>query len=239
MTPEKLRQLYEAEIGEAVADPKAPREDRQHLSYLLGWSRRTPAGEFAQGEDDSGVWLWSDLHLGHVDVLSAFGRPFRSPEEMDDALFEAWERVVDPADTIVFLGDVVIGGLSGRRLKRFRAAPGRRVLVAGNHEFDHLSSGNLDGFHEASSTLYVLGRPPLLLTHVPLRRVPPGSVNVHGHLHVGRASGSGTYINVSVEQVGYRPQPLHRIRRLARFLERGRGRVPLGSTTADWLASLP
>ena len=238
MTPERLRQLYEAELGEAVADPKAPREDRQHLSYLLAWSRRTPAGEFAQGEDDSGVWLWSDLHLGHVDVLSAFGRPFRSLKEMDDALFEAWERVVDPADTIVFLGDVAIGGLSGGRLKRFRAAPGRKILVVGNHEFDYLSSGNLDGFDEASSTLYVLGRPPLLLTHVPLRRVPPGSVNIHGHLHVGRASGSGTYINVSVEQVGYRPQPLHRIRRLARFLERGRGRVPLGST-ADWLASMP
>ena len=158
---------------------------------------------------------------------------------MDDALFEAWERLVDPADTIVFLGDVAIGGLSGRRLERFRAAPGRKVLVAGNHEFDHLSRGNVDGFDEASSTLYVPGRPPLLLTHVPLRRVPPGSVNVHGHLHVGRARGSGTYINVSVEQVAYRPQPLHRIRRLARFLERGRDRMSLGSRTVDWLASLP
>ena len=239
MTPDKLRQLYEADLAEAVADPKAPREDRRHLSYLLAWSRRTPAGEFAPGEDDSAVWLWSDLHLGDAEVLSVFGRPFRSPEEMDDALFEAWERVVGSADTIVFLGDVAIGGLSGRRLERFRAGPGRKVLVAGNHEFDCLSSGNVDGFDEASSTLYVPGRPPLLLTHMPLCRVPPGSVNVHGHLHVGRARGSGAYINVSVEQVGYRPQPLHLIRRLARFLERRRGRVPFGSRTVGWLASLP
>ena len=238
MTSEKLRQLYEADLAEAVADPKGPREDRRHLSHLLAWSRRTPAGEFAPEEDDSGVWLWSDRHLGHVEVLSVFGRPFRSPEEMDDALFDAWERVVDPGDAIVFLGDVAVGGLSGHRLERFRTAPGRKVLVAGNHEFDDLSTGDLDGFDEASSTLYVPGRPPLLLTHVPLRRVPPGSVNVHGHLHVGRARGSGTYVNVSVEEVGYRPQPLERIRRLARFLERGWGRVPLGST-ADWLASLP
>lgn len=124
VTPEKLRQLYEADVAVAVADPRAPREDRLHLSYLLAWSRRTPAGGFAPRQDDSGVWFWSDLHLGHVEMLSVFGRPFRSPEEMDDALFEAWEHFVDPADTIVFLGDVAIGGLSGRRLKRFRAPRG-------------------------------------------------------------------------------------------------------------------
>ena len=45
MTSEKLRQLYEADLAEAIADPKASREDRRHLSHLLAWSRRTPAGE--------------------------------------------------------------------------------------------------------------------------------------------------------------------------------------------------
>ena len=34
------------------------------------------------------VWVWSDLHLGEVDVLTFFGRPFRSVDEMDDMLFE-------------------------------------------------------------------------------------------------------------------------------------------------------
>ena len=35
--------------------------------------------------------------------------------------------------------------------------------------------------------LYAEGDPPLLLTHIPLRHVPAGSVNVHGHLHVQEA----------------------------------------------------
>ena len=32
-------------------------------------------------------------------------------------------------------------------------------------------------------TLYAAGEPTLLLTHMPLRNVPDGCVNVHGHLH--------------------------------------------------------
>ena len=71
---------------------------------------------------------------------------------MDDALFGAWRQAVDPGDTVVILGDIAIGGLSGRRLKRLRAAPGRKVLVVGNHEFDGTLGGHLDGFDEVFST---------------------------------------------------------------------------------------
>ena len=112
-------------------------------------------------QEQPGVWLWSDLHLGHAMTLSMFGRPYWTPEEMDDALFGAWRQVVDPADTVVILGDVAIGGLSGRRLKRLRAAPGRKVLVVGNHEFDGTVSGHLDGLDEVFSTVYVPGSPEL------------------------------------------------------------------------------
>ena len=45
---------------------------------------------------------------------------------MDDALFGARRQGVDPGDTVVILGDVAIGGLSGCRLKRDCAeCPGR------------------------------------------------------------------------------------------------------------------
>ena len=55
---------------------------------------------------------------------------------MDDALFRNWHGTVNPADTIICLGDVAIDGLSGTRLKRLRSAPGHKVLVIGNHDVD-------------------------------------------------------------------------------------------------------
>ena len=73
-----------------------------------------------------------------------------------------------------------------------------------------------------ATTLFAPGEPPLLLTHVPLLQVPAGCINVHGHVH-GQASPSGNrHINVSVEQLRFRPARLCDIRRLARRLLEGR-----------------
>ena len=148
-------------------------EERESLSQLLSASRQMRAGELRE-QDRAGVWLWSDLHLGHAMALSFLGRPYWTLDEMDDALFGAWRQGVDPGDTVVILGDVAIGGLSGRRLKRFQAAPGRKVLVVGNHEFDSTVGGHLDGFDEVFSTVYVPGSPGLLLTHVAASRCSRG-----------------------------------------------------------------
>ena len=231
MTAEGLKALYETELRYEVDSLGLGSEERQGLWQLLSASRRMRPGELRE-QDHPGVWVWSDLHLGHAMTLSVFGRPYWTPEEMDDALFGAWRRVVDPGDTVVILGDVAIGGLSGRRLKRLRAAPGRKVLVVGNHEFDDTVGGHLDGFDEVFSAVYAPGSPELLLTHVPLRHVPEGCVNVHGHRHMWEPSGT-RHINVVVEQVLYRPRSLTAVRRLAAALAGGE-RVP-GRTTAEQL----
>ena len=49
-------------------------------------------------------------------------------------------------------------------------------------------------------TLYAAGDPPLLLTHVPLLQVPPGAINVHGHVHEQESPRPNRHVNVSVEQ---------------------------------------
>ena len=47
--------------------------------------------------------------------------------------------------------------------------------------------------------------PPLVLTHIPLLKVPAEAVNVHGHLH--RAAGStDRHVNVSAEHTDLRPR---------------------------------
>lgn len=84
-------------------------------------------------------------------------------------------------------------------------------------------------------TLLIEGN-PLLVAHIPMTWVPPGSVNVYGHTHNNEPPGEGPYINVCVEQTEYRPLPLDKVRVLARArLADGQ---PRGRTTADEIAAL-
>ena len=103
----------------------------------------------------------------------------------------------------------------------------------GNHEITGTGSVETDGFDEVHSSLHVDGDPSLLLTHVPLRVVPGGCVNIHGHLHHKRIPGRTRHINVCVEQLQYRPRALSTLHRLARRLVNGE--TVRGRTTTDQL----
>ena len=228
-----LKALYE---GQLVADrnrPTAGRDDRVGAARILTASRNLPPGDLREA-DYPIVWVWSDLHLGHADSITAFVRPFETVDEMDDTLLGRWHRVVGPDDAIVCLGDIAIHGVSGRRLKRLRQAPGQKILVIGNHDPDRGGLADIDAFDEVYGTLYAPGDPPLLMTHMPLREVPDGCVNVHGHLHGARMPDATPHINVSVEQLRYRPRPLMSVRGLAARLVRGE--AVSGRTTAHRLA---
>ena len=235
LSAEELKALYERQLTEDLEPPVAGHVDRLGTRRLLTASRRMPPGELRE-QDHPAVWIWSDLHLSHAASIHAFGRPFYTPAEMDDLLFGRWCRTVGPDDVIVCLGDVALRGLFGSSLRRLRESPGRKVLVLGNHDVSIGSVVVADGFAEVCSTLYVAGDPPLLMTHMPLGTVPEGCVNVHGHLHGARVPGRTRHINVSVEQVHYRPRPLTAIRRLALRIVAG-DTVP-GRTTAHQLSQV-
>ena len=233
MDAHQLKLLYERQLAEDLKPPVAESVDRRATRAMLRASRAISAGELCE-EDHAAVWLWSDLHLGHDDAIDVFGRRFSTVGEVDDTLFRNWRRAVDPSDTLVCLGDVSFHPLWGTTLRRVRTAPGaRKILVFGNHEVNRIGEIDAGGFDEVYSTLYVAGDPPLLLTHIPLRRVPEGCVNVHGHLHHRRVRGRSRHINVSVEQVDYRPRALTSVRRLAGRLVRGD--AVKGRTTAHQL----
>ena len=236
MNATTLKALYEAQLEEDLQPPVDPDVDRRGTRGMLRVSRRLPAGDLVEANCGR-IWVWSDLHLGHSTSIGSFARPFESTREADDAFFRNWHRTVGPGDTIICLGDVAIGGLSGTRLRRLRSAPGRKIVVIGNHEINAVGELEIDGFDEIHSTLYAAGDPALLLTHMPLRNVPEGCVNVHGHLHNQEAPSRVQHINVSVEQLRYRPRPWEAICRLARHM--AAGNAVRGRTTAQRLTSVP
>ena len=224
---EHLRRLYVSELRRAVEPPGQRGVNRKQTLALI--QQASEHGNEILEADDERTWIWSDLHLGHSVAIMAFDRPFTNTATMDWTLMEAWRQRVGTEDTIVCLGDVSAEGyMHVGHAQMWNSAPGRKWLVLGNHDVDLVNrSGSLDT-ERSTAAVTAPGDPPLLLTHMPLIAVPPGCVNVHGHIHE-KPSPTDRHINVSVEQLEYGPARMSDIRRLARRLLERR-EIPKGTT---------
>ena len=151
------------------------------------------------------TWVWSDLHFGDRGALFAFQRPFGDVGRMNRHLLREWRRRVRPDDTIICLGDVAHpDAWRDRRLVLdIRDCPGKRVLVLGNHDLNRAALREA-GFTMQCPLALCATDPPLALSHCPLRRIPAGAINLHGHLHEGTEP-TPRHINLAVEQTDYSP----------------------------------
>ena len=75
-------------------------------------------------------WVTSDFHLGHRNIIEYCNRPFRDINEMDTTIIKNFNEVVNPDDTVFFLGDFCFGNLD-YYLKKFR---GNIIFIKGNHD---------------------------------------------------------------------------------------------------------
>ena len=234
LDPSACKAAYEAELLATIDSAGDGRHGGHVFRAMLRASQGLPARALAT---DRQVFVWSDLHLGHDNIIRYAHRPFADAEEMDTRLYANWDDTVAEEDRLIFVGDVAMGNAVGEHTwHRIRAARGvEKRLVIGNH--DLTGSGNLrvDGFDDVCSVLCANGDPPLVFTHIPLSSVPDGAVNIHGHTHEETPRRS-PHINVSVEQIDYRPVALQRLRVLAQEL--AAGRHPPGETTLERLAAV-
>ena len=192
-------------------------------------------------EDAGQIWVWSDLHLGHENIIGYRNRPFRNAGQMDNVLLDNWAQTVDWSaenDAIIVCGDIAMKrGMTKANFDRIRSMPGKKYLVPGNHDFGCGGELRVEGFDEVCAILYAEGDPKLIFTHVPLPagQLPPGWVNVHGHMHDDPPADT-PHVNVSVEQLDYLPVLLSRIRLLAAAL--AQGEYPEGQTTLERIEAL-
>lgn len=56
----------------------------------------------------SRIWVTSDLHIGHNREFIYKTRGFNNIEEHDKKLVINWNELVDPADVVYILGDVML-----------------------------------------------------------------------------------------------------------------------------------
>ena len=159
------------------------------------------------------VFLVSDTHFGHVGVTRFTHedtgvkiRPWTDPDEMDEDMVKMWNEVVKPNDKVYHLGDVVINRKALVTLSRLN---GDKVLIRGNHDIFKLEDytkyfSDIRGYHVMDN---------MILSHIPVHPDSKGrfKANIHGHLH-SRNLPDPFYINVSVEQIGFKPILFEEIR---------------------------
>jgi len=86
------------------------------------------------------IFLTSDHHFGHENIIRYTGRPFKDIYEMDECLIENWNKTVSKRDLVYHVGDIFV---CSKRLFRNpsqhaenirRRLNGQIFLIKGNHE---------------------------------------------------------------------------------------------------------
>ena len=146
------------------------------------------------------VFVTSDHHFNHENIIKFVGRPFESVLEMNAIMIENWNKTVKPNDIVWHLGDFRwkhdVGQSASGILSRLN---GRISLIQGNHD--------PRGWGRDVWTLKVAGV-HCVLFHYPIESWNnrlKGAVHIHGHTHRPQLVSARNRFNVCVEATGYKP----------------------------------
>ena len=142
---------------------------------------------FANGD---GIFVTSDLHFSHYNIIKYCHRPFLDTDEMDAKIIENWNNVVNKNDTVFVLGDVGFGNPT-KFAEKVKQLNGKKILIIGNHDRENL--GNevfLSLFEAVHEQAYIkVGKTKIYLTHFPLLCFDGAwnglraTWNLYGHCH--------------------------------------------------------
>jgi len=151
------------------------------------------------------IYLISDTHFGHENIIQFCGRPFKDAALMDEALVTAWNETVSEQDIVYHLGDVYFG----EPPKFLKTLKGKKRLILGNH--DNPKCPVLQETFQKIMLWRTFREHKLILSHMPLLdRGLGGGVtyqenkSVHGHIHHKEAP-TANHVNVCVEWTDYKP----------------------------------
>jgi len=143
------------------------------------------------------VFVTSDNHFYHKNIIWFSNRPFKDVEEMNQTMIDKWNKKVTNDDLVIHLGDFAFA--SSAKIKEVRKKlNGTIFLIKGNH--DKAFKMRRLGFIVVNGELQ-MGN--LLLSHKPV--YADGLINVHGHIHQ-RKSYHG--INACVDVTNFEPVPI-------------------------------
>lgn len=167
---------------------------------------------------DGNIFLISDHHFNHKNIIEFAKRPFSNLVDMESKLIEYHNLVVKDDDIVIFVGDFgFCNNTIGKQiLKRLN---GYKILVVGNHDIYHEKLKNF-GYDEVFQSIdidYQSHR--LLITHYPIdydymiEHIGDDCFNIHGHFHKGGRDvlESPHHFNVNCEFINFTPIDINKI----------------------------
>lgn len=154
------------------------------------------------------VYVISDLHLDHENIIDYCNRPFEDIDQMNKVLINNWNDKVKENDTILFLGDLALSSKS--RSKEFlRNLNGKKLCIKGNHDDFTVKQGFMDSYkiNYEGFEFYCCHR---------LKDIPEewSGWSLIGHHHNNNLTKypfinkNNKTVNCSVELLNYEPQKL-------------------------------
>lgn len=138
------------------------------------------------------IWLTSDLHFCHNREFLFKPRGFDNIEDMNNAIVERWNNVVDEYDEVYILGDLMLNN-NAKGEDLIRSLNGRLHIILGNHDTDnrveiYKSIPSVDEILYATMLKY--GKLHFFLTHYPCMTgnlekeyLSQMTLNLFGHTH--------------------------------------------------------
>ncbi len=194
---------YRVVIREPRWSPELQVNGRWNIEFLLQQNeqRRLKTGKFVPPEVierhcqkwesidapppvADNVFVTSDLHCGHRNILHYSNRPFGSIEEHDRVLIENWNNMVGSTDIIYCLGDLSLSG-SGHAKWVIQQLKGRIHLIEGNHDRGSYAHRNLFEWWGPMKEVKIADH-TTILCHFSMRtwnRMHHGTWHLYGHSH--------------------------------------------------------
>lgn len=180
------------------------------------------------------VWVTSDHHFMHENIIKHCNRPFVHSAEMDEELIRRWNVLVGVKDTVWHLGDVSLSGdakavveilsrLNGEiHLLTYPWHHDRRWLASAERVLGGTDRRELAGARNVilEPPVVVLKKPEhIVLCHYPFEewdRKHHGSYHFHGHQHGNGKTKMERRVDVSVDCWSFAPASFEELRDLWR-----------------------
>lgn len=180
------------------------------------------------------------MHIGHRAIIDYCGRPFQNVEEMNEALINNWNSVVNENDIVFNLGDFCFGGstLWHTSLDKLK---GTHYLIKGNHERQNFRKSYADRFDGVYQQLFIeVDGQGIYLNHLPFSTFDGcqgrNKLNwqLFGHVHTSKYKNTGcdfericqtalpTQYDVGSDLNDFTPIPYQKVKERIEFqIERG------------------
>ncbi len=160
------------------------------------------------------MYLTSDHHFFHNNIIKYCDRPFSSMEEMNKVMIERWNKFVRKEDIVIHLGDFSLGGPE-ETIEIKNQLNGGIVLIKGNHDRRTKTFWEKRAGFKKYFKKKVIISEDIILSHRPEKI--DDVINLHGHLHHGLPRyHSESCINFSVDVWDFYPVNLDDVKFLSK-----------------------